>query len=64
MKFGLPKFFHFFFDKTYSVDNYEMTNVFNILDHLLTNINDTAIQKQKPIGKWNLISSAWKPEYF
>ena len=29
----------FFVGKTYSIDNFEMTNVFIILDYLSTNIN-------------------------
>ena len=28
----------FFIDKTYSFDDYEMTNVFNMLDDLFTNM--------------------------
>ena len=35
-----------------------MTNVFYMFGHLLTNINYTAIQTQKHIGQWNLISCA------
>ena len=37
-------FYYFFIVKIFSIDNYEMTNVFNMLDYLLTNINYTAIQ--------------------
>ena len=43
---------------------HEMTNVFNMFDFLLTNINYTAIQRQKPKGQWNLISSAEESGYF
>ena len=39
LEFGPPKFYCFFIGKTYSIDNYEMTNVFNMLYHLFTNIN-------------------------
>ena len=52
----------FFIGETYSIDNYEMTNVFDILEYLLTNIINTAIQTLKPKEQWNLISSAGKPE--
>ena len=31
-------------DKAYSGDDFEMTNICNMPDHLLTNINYTAIQ--------------------
>ena len=34
-----------FIDKTYFIGDYEMTNVFNMLGHPMTNINYTAIQK-------------------
>ena len=44
-------------DKTYSDDDFEMTNIFNMPDHLLTNINYTAIQRYKPEGQWNLFRS-------
>ena len=37
-------FIIFFIYETYSIDNYKLTNVFNMLDHLLTNINYTAMQ--------------------
>ena len=30
--------------KSYSIDNYVMANVFNMLDHLLININYTVMQ--------------------
>ena len=43
---------------------HEMTNVFNMFDFLLTNINYTAIQRQKPKGQWNLISSAEESGHF
>ena len=33
----------FFSGKTYSIDNYEIANFFNMLDHLLTNIIYTVI---------------------
>ena len=38
MEFVRPKFNYFFISKTYSIDGCEMTNVFNMLDHLLTNM--------------------------
>ena len=41
----LPTFYYFFIGKPYSIDNYEKTNFFNMLDYLLTNVNYTAIQK-------------------
>ena len=41
-----------------------MRNIFNILDHILTNINHTTEQIQKPKGQWKLISSAGEPDYF
>ena len=50
-------------DKTYSGDDFEMTNIFNMPDHLLTNINYTAIQTQKPEGQWNLFRSAGQQVY-
>lgn len=50
-------------DKTYSDDDFEMTNIFNMPDHLLTNINYTAIQTQKPEGQWNLFRSAGQQVY-
>ena len=37
-----------------------MLNVFNMLNHLLTNISYTAIQTE---GQWNLIDSAVEPEH-
>ena len=49
--------------KTYSIENYEMSNIFNMLDHLLTNINYTAIQTWKRKWQWSLISCAGMPEY-
>ena len=39
-----PKFYYSFIGKTCCFNNYEMTNVFNMLDDLLTIINYTAIQ--------------------
>ena len=39
-----PKYYYFFIAKTNSIDNYKTTNVFNVLDHQLTNRNCTAIQ--------------------
>ena len=41
-----------------------MINVYNMLDHLLTNTNHTAKQAQKPKGQWNLIISIGKSEHF
>ena len=38
-------------DKTYSIDNYKITNCFDMLDHLLTNTNYTATQTKKPKGQ-------------
>ena len=38
MEFVPPKCYYFFIGKTYSIDNYEMTNVLNMLDHVSTNI--------------------------
>ena len=38
-----PKYYYFFIAKTNSIDNYKI-NVFNVLDHQLTNRNYTAIQ--------------------
>ena len=32
----------------------QMTNVFNMLDHLLTNMIYTVMQTYKPKGQWNL----------
>ena len=31
--------YYFFIGKIYSIDNYEMTNIFNMLDYLSANIN-------------------------
>ena len=59
MKLTPPQFYYFFIGKIYSIDNCEMTNVFNVIT-----INYTAIQSEKPKGQLNLISSAWDPEYF
>ena len=40
-----PKFYQFFISKTYiTINNYEMTNAFYMLNHLLTNIYYTAMQ--------------------
>ena len=50
--------YYFVIGKTYRIDNYEMTNVFYMFGHLLTNINYTAVQTQKHKGQWNLISCA------
>ena len=44
LNFCHQNFITFFICKTYSINNYEMTNVFNMLDHLLTNINHAAKQ--------------------
>ena len=62
MEFEPPKFYYFFiFDKTLSIDDYEMTNIFlNILD----NIFHTVIQTQKHKRQWNLISSGGQSEHF
>ena len=54
-KYGLQKlilvifvylnvFYYFFIRKTYSFNNYEITDVYNGLDHLLTNIKYTDLQ--------------------
>ena len=37
-------FYYFFISKGHRIDGYEITNVFNMLDVLLTNMNYTAIQ--------------------
>ena len=37
-------FYYFFIGKRHRIDDYEITNVFNMLDVLLTNMNYTAIQ--------------------
>ena len=34
----------FFIRKKYNIDEFEMTNVFNMLNHLLTNMNYIVIQ--------------------
>ena len=47
----------FFIGQAYSIDNYEMTNVFNMLDYLLTNVNYLVAQAYKPKRQCNLISS-------
>ena len=47
----------FFIGQAYSIDSYEMTNVFNMRDNLLTNINYTVAQKQKPKRQCDLINS-------
>ena len=39
-----PKFYYSFIGKTCCFNNYEMKNVFNMLDDLLTIINYTAMQ--------------------
>lgn len=44
------KFYYFFIDKICSINNYEMANVFKMLDHLLKNINYTVIQTRKLKG--------------
>ena len=41
-----------------------MTNVFNMLDHLLANTIYTVIQTCEPKGQWNMISSAGEAEHF
>ena len=46
-----------FIDQAYRIDNYEMTNVFNMLGNLLRNINYTVAQTQKPKRQCDLISS-------
>ena len=48
----------FVIGKTYSIDDHEMTNVFNMLDHALTNMIYVVIQIYKPQ------SSAGEPEHF
>ena len=45
MEFVPPKYYYFFIEKSYCIDNYEMANAFNMFYHLLTNTNYTAIQK-------------------
>ena len=40
----LNVFYYFFIRKTYSFNNYEITDVYNGLDHLLTNIKYTDLQ--------------------
>ena len=41
-----------------------MTNVFNMLDHILRSIDDTAKKTQKPKRKWIPIGFTWEPEHF
>ena len=41
-----------------------MTNISDMLDHLLININHTPKQTKKRKGQGNLISSAGTPENF
>ena len=38
MEFVPPRFYYLFNDKTFNIDDYEMTNIFKMLDHLLTNM--------------------------
>ena len=45
VEFAPPKCYYIFIGKTYTIDNYQMTNVFNMLDHLLTNIIYISIQR-------------------
>ena len=59
MEFVPPKFYYFFISPKFSIDNYEMTNVFNMLDFL----NYTAIETYKSEGQWYMISSAGEPEH-
>ena len=40
-----------------------MRNVFNMLDHLLRNINCSVTQTKKLKGQWNLISSVEELEH-
>ena len=46
-----------FIGQAYGIDNYEMTNVSNMLDNQLLNINYAVAQTQKPKRQCNLISS-------
>ena len=51
MVFVPPNCYYFFIGKAYSIGDYKLRNVFNVHDHLLTKINYTAIQTQKPKGQ-------------
>ena len=47
----------FFIGQASSIDNYEMRHIFNMFDNLITNINYTVAQTQKPKRQCDLISS-------
>ena len=54
----LPPNFMIFSLVRYSIDDYEKTSVFNMLNHLLANLIYTVIRTYKPTGQSNLTSSA------
>ena len=38
MEFLPPRFYYFAIGKTYSIGDHEITNILNMLEHLLTNM--------------------------
>ena len=47
------QFYNFSLGKTFIIDNYQMTNVLNMLDSLLKNINQTAKQTKRAVETYH-----------